>query len=176
LAEYGLRRHLSDAFTRARQAEKLAALALLFVLLTAATAGVTSALKGPDWASLWRSLLFGLLVGWVLAILQQPARRVAWIALVIGLIYTLLFVGGLAGKVMAVAAELVRLASRIATSPKGGGVDLTSLDHLLQELSASTGVIIERVQAWVMALVTGQPTFDPVAAALVWSVLHGPAG
>jgi transglutaminase-like putative cysteine protease len=171
LAEYGLRRRLSDAFTRARRAEKLAALALLVILLTAATAGVTSALKGPDWASLWRGLLFGLLLGWVLAIFQQPARRVAWIALAIGLIYTLLFVGGLAGKVLAVAAELIRLASRIAPSPKGGGGDLTSLAHLLQELSASTGVIIERVQAWVVALVAGQPTFDPVAAALVWSVL-----
>jgi hypothetical protein len=171
LAEYGLRRRLSDAFTRARRAEKLAALALLLILLTAATAGVTTALRGPDWASLWRSLLFGLLIGWVLAIFRQPARRAAWIAVAIGLIYTLLFTGGLVGKVLAVAAELVRLASRIVTSPKGGGVDLTSLAHLLQELSASTGVIIERVQAWVMALVTGQPTFDPVAAALVWSVL-----
>jgi transglutaminase-like putative cysteine protease len=171
LAEYGLRRHLSDAFTRARRAEKLATLGLLFVLLMAATAGVTSALKGPDWASLWRGLLFGLLVGWVLAIFRQPARRVAWIALAIGLIYTLLFVGGLAGKVLAAAAELFRLASHIATSPKGAGDDLTSLVHLLQELFASTGVIIERVQAWVMALVTSQPTFDPVAAALVWSLL-----
>ncbi|MEJ2555496.1 MAG: hypothetical protein P8186_04575, partial [Anaerolineae bacterium] len=99
MAEYGLRRRLSDAFTRARRAEKLATLALLFVLLAAATAGVTSALKGPDWASLWRGLLFGLLLGWLLAIFQQPARRVAWIALAIGLIYTLLLVGGLAGKV-----------------------------------------------------------------------------
>lgn len=171
MAEYGLRRRLSDAFTRARRAEKLAALVLLLILLTAATAGVTTALRGPDWASLWRGLLFGLLVGWVLAIFRQPARRAAWIALAIGLIYTLLFTGGLAGKVLAVAAELVRLASRIVTSPKGGGVDLTSLAHLLQELSASTGVVIERVQAWVLALVTGQPTFDPVAAALVWSVL-----
>jgi transglutaminase-like putative cysteine protease len=160
-----------DAFTRARRAEKLAALVLLFILLTAATAGVTSVLVGPDWASLWRGLLFGLLVGWVLAIFRQPARRAAWIAVAIGLIYTMLFTGGLAVKVMAVADELVRLASRLVTFPKGAGVDLTLLAYLLQELFASTGVVIERVWAWVVALVAGQPTFDPVAAALVWNTL-----
>jgi transglutaminase-like putative cysteine protease len=171
VADHGLRHSLFDAFTRVRRAEKLAALALLFVLLTAATAAVTGALQGPDWASLWRGLLLGLLVGWLLAIFRQPARRAIWIVVAIGLIYSLLFPGGLAGGFSALAAELMHLASHIGTSPKEAGVDLTSLTHLLQALSTSTGVIVERVWTWLVALATGQPAFDPVAAALVWSVL-----
>jgi transglutaminase-like putative cysteine protease len=169
--DHGLRLSLLDAFTRARRAEKLAALALLFVLLTAATAAVTGALQGPDWAWLWQGLLFGLLVGWLLAIFRQPARLAIWIVVVTGLIYSLLFPGGLVREINALAVEVVRLASHIVTSPQEVGPDLTSLVHLLQALFTSIGVIVGRVRAWLVALAIGQPAFDPVAAALVWSVL-----
>jgi transglutaminase-like putative cysteine protease len=171
LEDHGLRLSLVDAFTRVKRAEKLAALALLFVLLTAATAAVTGALQGPDWASLWRGLLFGLLVGWLLAIFRQPARLAIWVVVATGLIYSLLFPGGLVREISSLTVALVRLASRIATSPKEAGPDLISLVHLLQALFTSIGVIVGRVRAWLVALVTGQPAFDPVAAALVWSVV-----
>lgn len=153
------------------RAEKLTALLLLFILLTAAIVGVTSVLLSPDWASLWKALIFGLLVGWLLAIFQQSGLRAAGFAVALALIYTLLFTAGLGEKVTTVVAELIRLASRIVTSPPNTEADLTSLAPSLQALSASTGVIIERVRTWVVALLTGQPSFDPVAAALVWSML-----
>jgi hypothetical protein len=146
-------------------------LMLLFVLLSAATAAVTGALQGPDWASLWRGLLLGLLIGWLLAIFRQPARLVVWIVVVTGLIYSLLFLGGLVREINSLAAEIVRLASHFVASPEQASLDLTSLGHLVQTLLASTGIIFVRVQAWLVALATGQPAFDPVAAALVWGLL-----
>jgi transglutaminase-like putative cysteine protease len=171
VADHGLRRNLSDAFRRARRVEKLTTLMLLFVLLSAATAAVTGALQGPDWTSLWRGLFLGLLLGWLLAIFRQPARLVVWIVVVTGLTYSLLFLGGLVAEINSLAAGLVRLASQVVTSPKKAGPDLISVGHLVQTLLASTGIILTRVRVWLVALATGQPAFDPVAAALVWGVL-----
>jgi len=64
LAEYGLKYRLSEAYGRVKRLEKLATFTLLFLLLTIATASVTSVLIGPDWGSLWKGLLLGLLAGW----------------------------------------------------------------------------------------------------------------
>jgi len=99
----------------ARRTEKLATLALLFILLTAATAGVTSVLISPAWALLWESLLFGLLVGWVLAIFRRSVWLAALIVIGLGLVFTLLFASGLDAKVAAMLAELARVAGRVFT-------------------------------------------------------------
>jgi hypothetical protein len=171
LAEHGLRRERLAVLIRARRTEKLAALALLFMLLIAAMAGVTSVLRGPDWTSLWKSLFVGLLVGWGLAIFRQPARRAAWMAVLLGLAYMLLIPGGLLGKVAAASVELLRLAIHLIIFPVGLGPDWASLLGYLQEMSTSTSVVIGRVGVWVAALISNQPAFDPVAATLVWSIL-----
>jgi transglutaminase-like putative cysteine protease len=161
----------SPLLTRARRSEKLVILLLLFVLLTAATAGVTSILIGPDWGLLWRGLTFGLLTGWVLAILWQPAWRAGLITSAVGAAYALLFAGGLRERISAIFIELVSIASRIAASPKDPEIDLASLTRLLQDLLNAAGVVVERVNVWIMALILGDPVFDPVAAALVWSIM-----
>ncbi len=171
MAEHGLSLRLSGVFKRAIRAEKLIALALLFVLLSAAILGVTSVLKGPDWASLWKSLLFGLLLGWALALWRRPAGQAALIAVVFGVLYILLFPGGFWGKLIPPISEVIRLGWQSVTSSQGAKTDLSPLVHSLMELSTSSGVVIERIRAWMAALVSRQPAFDPVAAALVWSLL-----
>lgn len=171
MAGHGLSRSLSDPIHQAGRGEKLATLVLLLILLTTAAAGVTSVLSGPDWGSLWTSLLFGLLTGWTLAVFRQPAVRSIWVVAVAGLIYALLYTGGLGGKVAAILAVFFRLAVNSVASPQGPILDLIQLTHLLPEFFTSTVVVVERVQAWLAALGTGQSYFDPVAAALVWSVL-----
>jgi transglutaminase-like putative cysteine protease len=171
LAEHGLIRGLSDAVFQARRGEKLATLALLFLLLTAAAASMTSVLSGPDWGSLWTSLLLGLLVGWTLALFGRPLWWSAWIVLVAGLVYTLFYTGGLGGKATAVLAALIRLSVHNATSPQFIISDWIQLADISEGFLASTGVIVERVHAWVVALSTGGSFFDPVAAALVWGIL-----
>jgi transglutaminase-like putative cysteine protease len=171
LAEHGLSRRLSGVLIQARRGEKLATLTLLFILLTAAAAGVTSVLSGPDWGSLWTSLLFGLLIGWALAIFRQPAWRSTGIVIATGLAYALLYTGGLGGKLAAMLVVIFRLAVLSAAYPQGSILDLIQLVPLLQEFFTSTGVILARVQAWVTALAAGQSYFDPVAAALVWGIL-----
>ena len=169
MAEYGLRYSLTRVIRRAGRAEKFVTLLLLFILLTAATAGVTAVLTGPDWASLWVSLLLGLLIGWVLAIFRWPAWRSALFIIALGLLFSLLFAGGLDEKVVAVFGELFRLAGRIISTLRTRDIDLASLSSLTGQVFTSTGVVLGRVYSWLKDLLTGQPSFDPVAAGIVWS-------
>jgi len=171
LAEYGLKNPLLAAIKRAGKAEEYIILLLLFILLTAATAGVTAVLKGPDWVSLWESLLLGLLVGWVLALFRWPAWRSALLVIALGLLFSLLFNGGLGEKVLAVFNELLRLAGRILSTLRTRAVELTTLSSLTRQVFTSTGVVMGRVYTWLKDLGAGQPTFDPVAAGFAWSTV-----
>ncbi len=169
MAEYGLRYSLTKGIRRAGRAKKVVTLLLLFILLTAATAGVTAVLTGPDWASLWVSLLLGLLIGWVLAIFRWPAWRSALFIIALGLLFSLLFAGGLDAKIFAVFGELFRLAGRIISTLRTRDIDLAPLSSLTGQVFTSTGVVLGRVYSWLKDLLTGQPSFDPVAAGIVWS-------
>jgi transglutaminase-like putative cysteine protease len=171
MAEHGLERPLTTLFRRAWRGEKLITLLLLFILLTVATAGMTAVLTGPDWASLWESLLLGLLIGWFLAILNWPAWRSALLVVGLGLLFCFLFAGSLNVKVLAVFEEFFRLASDLPAWLKTGKIDLYPLSSASQQLSAATAVILNRVIVWVGDLIAGQAVFDPVAAGIVWSLV-----
>jgi transglutaminase-like putative cysteine protease len=168
VAAHGL---IAPALARARRPEKVVTLLLLFVFLTAATAGVTSILISPDWGLLWRGLTLGLLLGWCLAILRQPAWLAGVITPVVGAAHALLFASGLRERLSAILREVVNIARRIVTSPREPEIDLDSLSGLLQELTNASGVVIERVRLWIAALIANEPVFDPVAAALVWGFM-----
>jgi transglutaminase-like putative cysteine protease len=171
LAEYGLKNSLTAVIKRAGRAEKIITLLLLFILLTAATAGVTAVLTGPDWALLWESLLLGMLIGWVLAIFRSPVWRSAFLAIGLGLLFSLLFASRLDVKVQAIFGELLGLTGHIITTLSTKGVDLSPLNSLTMHVFTSTGVVLGRVYSWLKDLVIGQPRFDPVAAGFVWSIV-----
>ncbi len=171
MAEYGLKHSLAVAAKRANRGEKFVTLLLLFIILTAATAGVTAVLTGPDWESLWLSLLFGLILGWLLAIFRWSAWRSALLVIALGLVFSLLYAGGLNEKVMAVPTEIFRLIGNFFTSLKIKEIDLVPLSIAFQQVLTSTGVVFGRVVTLIRDLTTGQPSFDPVAAGLVWGFM-----
>ena len=171
MAEYGLSRPAPTFFERARRPEKIFSLMLLLILVTAAAASVTSVLTGPDWGSLWRSLFFGLLAGWSLAIARQSTGRSIAAILIAGFAYILIFTGGLAGKLGAVWMELARLGYPLAPPEPGNFAGYTRLIAALRDLLLSSGVVMARMRLWLLALSAGQPAFDPVAAALIWGLL-----
>ncbi len=171
MAEHGIDRPLFAAFRYAWKGEKIVTLALLFVLLTAAIAGMTAVLTGPDWASLWVSLLVGLLAGWILAILRWPAWRSALLGLVLGILFCLLFAGQLDLNVGSVLAETVRLVASVPSWIKTGQIDLAPLGGAFLQLFSAIDVVLGRVAAWVTDLTSGSAAFDPVAAAVVWSLV-----
>lgn len=161
----------SSALMRLGKPERLVTLLLLFVLLTAAAAGVTSVLVGPDWGALWRGLAIGLLIGWGLALFRQSAIISALLTLLLGAAYALFYAGGLGQQVAAVLAELSAVASRLIRSPRDPGVDFASIFELLGETFTTIGVIVARIHAWIITVAGGEPAFDPVAAAFVWTAL-----
>jgi hypothetical protein len=171
LAEYGLKNSLTAVIKRAGKAEKLITLLLLFILLTAATAGVTTVLTGPDWGSLWVSLLLGLLAGWALAIFRWSAWRSGFLVIGLGLLFSLLFAGGLDVKVLAVFSELFHVIGRTISTLRTRGIDLAQLSSLTVQIFTATGVVLGRVYSWLKDIVIGQPAFDPVAAGIVWSMV-----
>lgn len=162
---------LAGLFGEIRKPEKLAVFGLLLIFLTSAIAGISLTLRGPDWALLWQSLFFGLLLGWTLALLQQSALKTTWIVIAVGLLYILLFPGGLAGRVIAVFAELIRLLLDALSLHKNETIDPGLLIRSIQELIISAGIILKRVQTWTIVIMSGRPAFDPVAAALLWNAL-----
>jgi transglutaminase-like putative cysteine protease/uncharacterized membrane protein YidH (DUF202 family) len=171
LAEHGLKLAMRLAIRRAGKAEKFVSLLLLFILLTAATAGVSAVLTGPDWILLWQSLLFGMLIGWVLAIFGVSAWRSALLVIILGILFSLLFSGGLNVRILAVFSEFFRLVGGIIPSLKHREIDLTPLINSMQQVITSTNIVLGRMVSWLKDLLAGKAVFDPVAANLVWDVM-----
>ena len=106
----------------------------LFLLLSAAVAGITIALVDQDWGTLWRTLFFGLLLGWSLGIFRKSIWVTTLIILVAGVLYILLFPGGMMGKVIDAALGFFQLLPGVWSSIQSGNSDLSPLVSLLQEL------------------------------------------
>jgi hypothetical protein len=109
MAEHELNRAPLGAFARIKQTENLAVLGLLLLILSASVSGITIALIDQDWFTLWRTLFFGLLLGWLLAIFRKPIWVTALTILAVGILYILLFPGGIIGKVADTAFEFGHL-------------------------------------------------------------------
>jgi hypothetical protein len=154
---------------RAMRGRKLIILFLLFVLLTTAMAGVSTVLTGPNWESLWLSLIIGMLAGWLLAIFRGKAWHSALLLMVIGILFTLLFAGGLNERVLAVFNDIFQTIGRVITTLNFKGVDLSPLNNSISQLFTSTRVVLDRVFTWISDIAAGQPAFDPVAASIVWN-------
>jgi uncharacterized membrane protein YidH (DUF202 family) len=171
LAEHGLKLAMGGALRRARKAEKLVSLLLLFLLLTVATAGVSTVLTGSNWIALWQSLLFGMLIGWLLAIFRVSAWRSALLVITLGVIFNLLISGGLAARLGVMLDELIRFIGGVIPSIRNKQFDLLPLENSVQLLVSSMNVVFSRMAAWIEALLASKPVFDPVAANLVWGIL-----
>ena len=171
MAEHGLKLTMWVALRRAAKTERLVSLLLLFILLTAATAGISTVLTGANWISMWQSLLFGMLVGWLLAIFGIHAWRSAIFVIVLGVLFSLLISGGLTTRILAVMDELIKSIGGVIPAIRNKYIDLTSLADSVNQLFTSLNVVFYRIVSWVKALLAGKPVFDPVAANLVWGFM-----
>lgn len=169
MAGYKVKPSFRTVLQRALRGKKLVILSLLFVLLTAAMAGVSTVLTGPNWESLWLSLIIGMLAGWLLAIFRWKAWHSALMLIVLGILFTLLFAGGLNERILAVFNEIFQAIGRVITTLNFKGVDLNPLSNSISQLFTATRVVLERVFTWITDIANGQPTFDPVAASIVWN-------
>jgi hypothetical protein len=142
---------------------------VLFSLLTVAIADITAALKGPDLAALWFSMLAGMLLAWSLATLRPPKYQAVLILVLGGSLYLLLVPGGLSSKLALFSGGGIRWLLGLNPYYYGEKTDARQLAILLFNLNQNTEILVTRLQIWLTAFASGKPIFDPLAATMVWN-------
>jgi len=148
LAEHGL----NIPVGRTRSPSKVLILLILFSLLTTAIAGLTAALRGPDLAALWSSLLISLLLAWRLAYIRQPAFKAILFLILVGCLYLLLLPGGLANKLVLLISGAIRWLLGLIPDYHGGKTDASQLATFLLDFDNTAIILVQRSQAWMKAL------------------------
>jgi transglutaminase-like putative cysteine protease len=165
---------------RKTSSRDLLSLALLVLLLGCVALGLADAIREVDPSLMWFAALLGLLVGWVLAMTSLRG----WIALVIapllGIVVVFLRVGQLDAKLLTLIqalggpiGEFFRWLPTVGSASElfqGTVLNWEPVSLILEELQADGSTLIAREQAWIAAVLAGEPTFDPAAAALMWGL------
>jgi transglutaminase-like putative cysteine protease len=162
----------------------LLSLTLLLVALGSVALGLADTVRGLDPGLLLTVAGLGMLVGWGLAKSPLPGWLGGLIALGLGVEIIFLRVGRLGGSLVTLLQALIGGSIKLVVFlvwefwyPGRTGWPLDDLPGAtpillaLGELWAGISTLLVRLRDWSLALATGQPTFDPVATALVWSLV-----
>jgi len=152
-------------------ASTLVTFALLWLVFAASALALREVVRGFDVTFTLALMMLGSLVGWVLARDRFPGWLVAFIALLLGGEMVLVRVGQLGDELVVLAQNLVVVARASVTVPRGAPLDFAPTIHAGNELANASAVLLARVRDWLVALARGAPVYDPVASALVWSLL-----
>ncbi len=143
-------------------------LALLAAALGACAFGLQSMVRGLELDLALMAALLGMLVGWVLARSPMPGGLALVLTLVWSLQALFIRVGNLGPKLAAVGSALLAFLSQL-WNWRYTTVDPAPTLGALAELLGSITILALRSATWLGAVVSGKPTFDPVAVALIWS-------
>ena len=166
----------------------LVMLALLLAILGSVASGISSVVRGLEFPLLWLVGILAMLFGWVLGASKLKSWAATIIAVISGLIAVFVRVGRLDLLFLSVLRHLgpyliesvraiwtnftLRLPEWLGLTPVGRPAPDPSL--LLQDMDRlGTGVITlwSRAVEWLSAFARAEPTYDPVAATLIWGVL-----
>lgn len=147
---------------------------LLIAAVYVMAAGLANVAAGVEHSLIISIAISGALVGLVIASMRLPGWGVIALSGMVGLLLILLRVGGIGPQLLSVLREATLYLGRVE-SPWYRSLSVTLGENQLQEawseLLAALSVLLARSGAWLQTWVAGEPTFDPVAAALLWSVL-----
>jgi transglutaminase-like putative cysteine protease len=157
---------------------------VLLVALTSTALGVADAIRGLNAGLLLPVAVLGLTVGWWLARSPLPGWLGGLVALALGVEIIFLRVGRLGESLKALLQTSVdsllqlvvflvwgvwgvgRMDEQLSNLPDG-----TSILLALGDLWTDVSTLLTRLLGWLLARATGQPTFDLVAAALIWGLM-----
>ncbi len=144
-------------------------LALSLAVLGSLAVGLSDNVRGLDMWLLLTLIVMGLLIGWGMGVSPLPGWQAGLLVPALGSGVVLLWVGGLWSKLMAVLLALGELARTVWHWFLGGPTPgWMSVALALVELWADMITLLNRGRDWVLAFLTGDSFFDPVAAVLVW--------
>ncbi len=153
--------------------------ALLATALIGLGLGLDDTLRGIDSATLFVIAIPAVGVGWGLAALAAFATRRlnGWVAtlliILIGLLVVLVIVGNLSGSLLTAIVEYGQLTARVALWPNAGPAlpDPVPAAKAVTQLVLQANVLLVRLRDWLLLIGAGVPAYDPVAAALTWSLI-----
>ncbi len=158
-------------------------LALLLALLGAVAYGIADVVRGLDFTLLWGVGALALLLGWTMAKSRLKVWQLAALAIALGALLLLLRIGRLdrllwellKGGIIYLETGIQYLVSQVRAgrAPELAALppDPTLLSIPWQAFVDALGALLGRVELWLAALLGGQPTFDPVAASLMWGLI-----
>jgi transglutaminase-like putative cysteine protease len=150
----------------------LASLLLLIVAMTSLAAQMGTIVRELDPGLLWSVAAIAVLVGWTLARSPFPERLAAILACILGAEGIFIYVGRLGTALMSLMEILAELAwETLGWWWHGLPPDATPLVLVLTRLWNQAGTLLIRMRDWSLSLVSGGSAFDPLAAALVWSMV-----
>jgi transglutaminase-like putative cysteine protease len=171
---------LARAFPRF-EGHALLALVLLLVLLFCVALGIAETARELDAPLALAVATLGLLAGWSLALTRLRNWATLVLTAVLGLGGVFAHVGGLGRRLLALAQALADVAGDLwhwllSLQQIRDLLVLPVLDWgptalAWERLWRTAAALLARVGAWLGALIAREPAFDPVAAALMWSLL-----
>lgn len=151
----------------------LLSLILLGVIFGSIATGMAGMIQDIDTSSFWLIIVGGVLVGWLLAKLPVSGW-LAWpLMLLIGVGALIIRVGRLESAFLVFVRTYLRLSGDtwwvVKITPHHlKNVDTYPLIQAIQPLIDGFNGLFLRSRIWLQAFATGEGTFDPIAAALVW--------
>ena len=151
----------------------LLTIGLLFAAVYVMALGLADVAAGVEQSLFTVMAISAALVGLVVASMRIPGRRAMALSGLVGLFLILVRVGGIGPQLLQALREGILYLSSIESPWYGSSLVVGEgrLQETWLELFAALGVLLARTVAWLQTWIVGEPTFDPVAAALLWSVL-----
>jgi len=145
---------------------------LLLVALLIVARGISDVSLGLEAFLLAAMAIGGAVVGWSLALTQMGMGLAFLVSLLAGVVGMLFMVGQIGDKFAAMVGSLVEMAGPLWRSVVAAEVpDWSPVAETAALLARAVSVVTGRGVHWLTTWIRGEPSFDPVAAALIWSLL-----
>ncbi len=146
-------------------------LTLLMMALGSVALGLANLIRGLEASLLLPVTGCGLLLGWGLARSPLPGWLGGVLGFVLGAEAIIVHTGRLGRPLTMLVAALAELAWGTLLWPLNGRPQVASLTPTLTELEMRFSTLLARVRDWTLAVTRGESVFDPLATALVWSLM-----
>jgi transglutaminase-like putative cysteine protease len=146
-------------------------LAVLLLGLGSVALGVADRVRGVEATLAVPMAVLGLLAGWTMSAIGLERWAAGLVTVAAGAAVVFARVGRLGGTLVRLSPAWIKLVRSVPQWLwRDEALTWGPTWVVLSDLGQDSTTLLARMYRWVMALVAGTPSFDPVAVAFVWSV------